>query len=55
MKRYNIAIDTEAAQIEYGMIMGELRIKITEAINGEWIRYEDVLKLIPEEELSVQT
>ena len=40
MKRYNITSETEFDPPYTGAALP--RIKITEADNGEWIRYEDV-------------
>ncbi len=39
MKRYNIAAEVNTVAEDHGLITGRIRIK--EATNGEWVRYED--------------
>jgi len=46
MKRYNILPD-EPKYTEFGQ-HAESRIKIEQAVNGEWVRYEDVQEMLNE-------
>ncbi len=52
MRRYNITPDTETGAYAYARfeqwedIKKEIRIKIDEADNGEWVRYEDVQQYV---------
>jgi len=39
MRRYNITADVNTVAEDHGLITGRIRIK--EADNGEWVRYED--------------